>query len=471
MAPGTTPTIDDLFAAIQSRSIPHLTSLISTHRSLIHATNDRKWTSLHMAARSGWSEGAKILLDAGANPKTKNGEGKTPGEVAAFWGYESVASMLGYSPASVSTTSSSSPVNAKNEPLDPSASNFFAGGLHRGSELRTQESYLCETLDRCSVLVLNGLKAIIQDQGLVFMKGSEVEGFVGDWGGLKGLAVLKREDNQVSGTVPPAPPPTFVYLGTDEGSAPYWALDATNLPGLLQYLQSKNLSFTEPRPTAFTLPRKQAAQLAHARAIVDWNVRNKYCPACGQLTILQQAGYKRGCLKTDCLANKGVQNFSYPRTDPVAIVCIVSPDGKQCLLGRQKAWPKNMYSCVAGFVEPSETLEDAARREAFEETSIRLGRVAYHSSQPWPFPSQLMVGMMGEAISAEVELVDKELDDAKWFTLDEIKGALRKHHPGEYLDTPADAVELTIPPPYAIAYSLIRHFADKAPNTFNKPKM
>jgi NAD+ diphosphatase len=114
----------------------------------------------------------------------------------------------------------------------------------------------------------------------------------------------------------------------------------------------------------------------------------------------------------------------YPRVDPAIIVLVT--DGERCLLGRQATWPEGRYSTIAGFAEPGESLEDAVRREVYEETNVRVDRVSYHSSQPWPFPSSLMLGFMAEATSSEIVLNDQELEDACWFSRKELRSGFPK---------------------------------------------
>lgn len=156
------------------------------------------------------------------------------------------------------------------------------------------------------------------------------------------------------------------------------------------------------------LPADEANLVAHAIALNNWHRLQRFCSLCGSETRAESGGNIRCCSSPDC----GVDIF--PRVDPAIIVLVSS--GEQALLGRQDNWPEGRYSTIAGFVEPGESLEDAVRREVFEETNIQVGDVHYHSSQPWPFPSSLMLGFTAEAVSRDIELNDGELQDARWFT-------------------------------------------------------
>lgn len=126
----------------------------------------------------------------------------------------------------------------------------------------------------------------------------------------------------------------------------------------------------------------------------------------------EAGGNTRRCTSPDC------NQVLFPRTDPAIIVLVTDDD--HCLLGRQPSWPEGRYSTIAGFVEPGESLEDAVRREVYEETNIHVGDIRYHSSQPWPFPSSLMLGFIAQAVSEEIHLNDGELEDARWFSREEL---------------------------------------------------
>jgi NAD+ diphosphatase len=173
--------------------------------------------------------------------------------------------------------------------------------------------------------------------------------------------------------------------------------------------------FHELRHLGTVLPADEANLVAHARALVLWHASQVYCGICGSAARPQTGGNSRVCTNSEC------QQVIFPRVDP-AIIVLVSA-GDRCLLGRQANWPEGRYSTIAGFVEPGESLEDAVRREVYEETNVRIGAVRYHSSQPWPFPSSLMLGFTAEATSTEIILNDGELDDARWFTREELIGS------------------------------------------------
>jgi NAD+ diphosphatase len=166
--------------------------------------------------------------------------------------------------------------------------------------------------------------------------------------------------------------------------------------------------FHDLRYLGSVLPADEAHLVAHARALVVWHRYQKFCGHCGSETRAESGGNTRVCIDDSC----GRQLF--PRVDP-AIIVLVS-DRDRCLLGRQSGWPEDRYSTIAGFVEPGESLEDAVQREVVEETNISTRDIEYHSSQPWPFPSALMLGFIATATTFDIKLNDDELEDAQWFT-------------------------------------------------------
>ncbi|MEM9208653.1 MAG: NAD(+) diphosphatase [Pseudomonadota bacterium] len=179
--------------------------------------------------------------------------------------------------------------------------------------------------------------------------------------------------------------------------------------------------FHDLRYLGSILPADDANLIAHARALVIWHERQRYCGQCGEPTRPEQGGNTRICTAADCALRL------FPRVDPAIIVLVHDRD--RCLLGRQSTWPEGRYSTIAGFVEPGESLEDAVAREVMEETNIRVGDVRYHSSQPWPFPSALMLGFTADALSGDIALNDEELEDAGWFTAKELASGYPKLPP------------------------------------------
>jgi NAD+ diphosphatase len=166
------------------------------------------------------------------------------------------------------------------------------------------------------------------------------------------------------------------------------------------------------------LPPDDANLVAHARALVLWHGAQKFCGLCGSHSRTESGGNSRLCENETCAKRV------FPRVDPAIIVLV--ENGDQCLLGRQQGWPEGRYSTIAGFVEPGESLEDAVRREVMEETNIRVSGVRYHSSQPWPFPSSLMLGFRAYASSSDIHRNDGELEDARWFTRKELRSGFPK---------------------------------------------
>lgn len=166
--------------------------------------------------------------------------------------------------------------------------------------------------------------------------------------------------------------------------------------------------FEELRPLSAELPEREAGLLAYARALSVWRARHRYCGACGAPTRPTRAGHALVCANLSC------RQESFPRIDPAIIVLVT--DGERALLGRQASWPQGRYSTIAGFVEPGESVEDAVAREVMEEAGIALGEITYHSSQPWPFPSSLMLGFVARATSTAISRRDSELEDAQWFS-------------------------------------------------------
>ncbi len=227
---------------------------------------------------------------------------------------------------------------------------------------------------------------------------------------------------------------TPVFLGLDEGQARFaadisaWEPETGDTPPAGVFFDPteqrhpalpEDYRFAELRGVMADLTPRDAELVATAKAILGWHRSHRFCSACGQPSAVADGGWQRRC------ATCGT--FHFPRTDPVVIMLITR--GNKTLLGRSPGWPEGMYSCLAGFVEPGESLEAAVRREVAEETGVRVGPVRYLASQPWPYPSSLMIGCTGEAVTDEITVDPHEIEDAIWVSREDVALALSGEHP------------------------------------------
>jgi NAD+ diphosphatase len=238
-----------------------------------------------------------------------------------------------------------------------------------------------------------------------------------------------------------------VFLGLEKGR-PLFALDISGAEedpagtGPLAGLGE----FYDMRAAAFVLPGADTAILGQAKALIDWHQRHRFCSNCGAATDFADGGWRRICPR--CTAEH------FPRTDPVVIMLPIFKDqegGDLCLIGRNKRFPTGLYSAFAGFLEPGETVEEAVRRELREEVYLAVDTVSYHASQPWPFPSALMIGCYAAARWRDFKIDGHEIEDARWMRREEIRARLD--------DKIEDAIKL--PAPIAIAHHLIRDWAER----------
>lgn len=194
------------------------------------------------------------------------------------------------------------------------------------------------------------------------------------------------------------------------------------------------------------LPSTEASILAYARAMVIWHDNHKHCGRCGAPTLSTEGGHSRSC------TNEACAHRSYPRTDPAVITLVEDPTGTRALLGRQARWVNGMYSVIAGFVEPGESLEETVIRETFEETGVVVDDVQYMASQPWPFPSSIMLGFRARATTTDIHQGDDELEDCRWFTRDDLRN----------FGKPGSAFEnMRLPNSFSIARYLLNTWLDE----------
>ena len=272
--------------------------------------------------------------------------------------------------------------------------NFYAGGgLDRLAHLRTEDGWIERLLGDDRVRVV----AVWQSRNLVIA------------GDAPRAALLPLD--AVRSWFDEAP--TRAVLG-EGGESLHLAIDVSHWSEEEAQRRAAGIGeWTDLRRVGSLMGREEGSLLAYARGLMWWHARHRFCGVCGAPTESVEAGHVRRCTNPDC------RTSHFPRTDPAVIMLV--HDGDRALLGRQKAWPPGMYSTLAGFVEPGESLEETVTREVYEESGIRVGEVRYHSSQPWPFPASLMIGFHAVAASREIRLNQSEVEDAAWFSRAELR--------------------------------------------------
>lgn len=243
-------------------------------------------------------------------------------------------------------------------------------------------------------------------------------------------------------------PVTDIYLGRDETGASLFAaaFDADCAVRVADNPQLESLDLRSIALRGLVSPAL-LGELGGANAMLNWHRRHQFCSNCGARSRISAAGWRR-----DCDACGG---HHFPRVDPVVIMLAIH--GERCLLGRQPRFASGMYSALAGFLEPGETVEDAVRREIREESGISCSEVAYFASQPWPFPSSLMIGCFARALGENIVVDAVELEDARWFSRDEAARMMAGNH----------ATGLSAPKPYAIAHHLLKAFIEDGPRVLS----
>lgn len=284
------------------------------------------------------------------------------------------------------------------------ASIAFAGGrMDRADQVRTDPERLAALMDwRARLLLLDGLDPVIDAEGNLA------------WGTLADAA----------------PDSELVFLGLLNGKGCF----AEVSPALIGSMAPAN-----PRVWAAmgSLAPEELATYGAARSLVDWHARHRYCARCGNPTVLAKGGWQRTC------TNEACKGDHFPRVDPVTIM-LVEHEGR-LLLGRQPRFPPRRFSALAGFLEPGESIEEAVAREVLEEAGVTVGKVSYLASQPWPFPSSLMIGCHATALGDELTIDRTELEEADWFTRAEVEAAMRGDENARFV----------APPPQAIAHHLL----------------
>ncbi|MDF4253550.1 NAD(+) diphosphatase [Streptomyces sp. WMMB303] len=264
------------------------------------------------------------------------------------------------------------------------------GGIDRASHHRLDEAWLAAAWSHPStrVFVVSGGQALIEDQE----------------DGTTKLVTMPSFDA-------PFTEAHRYFLGTDEDGVRYFALQKDSLPGRMDDIARP----AGLREAGVLLSDRDSELLVHAVGLENWQRTHRFCSRCGERTVIAAAGHIRRC--PACGAEH------YPRTDP-AVIMLVTDDQDRALLGRQVHWPEGRFSTLAGFVEPGESLEAAVRREVAEEAGVAVGTVSYVASQPWPFPSSLMLGFMARATSSRIQVDEDEIEEARWFSREDLRAAI-----------------------------------------------
>ncbi len=288
---------------------------------------------------------------------------------------------------------------------------FAGSGLDRADHIRSDADALAALMDwRARLLMLDGLDPKIAEDGAL------------EWG------TLADAD----------PASELVFLGLDGARGCFAPVPAAG-------------STAPPNPRLWqamaSLDASQLATYGGARALVDWHARHQFCARCGCATMLAKGGWQRNCTNDACKAEH------FPRVDPVTIMLVECAGN--LLLGRQPRFPAKRFSALAGFVEPGESIEEAVAREVFEEAGVRVRNVSYVASQPWPFPSSLMIGCHCQADDPAITLDTNELEEARWFTRAEVAEAMAAARQGEIGEA------FGAPPAHAIAHYLMQWWLEQ----------
>ncbi|XP_057240703.1 NAD-capped RNA hydrolase NUDT12 isoform X1 [Malurus melanocephalus] len=430
-----------------------LKALLRRSPSLVNAAAGNGWTALMYGARNGHLEVVQVLLQEGCDRSIINKSRQTALDIAKFWGYRHIANFL------ANVKGDQKPSFLSNDVKE--YENYFGMTLlDRRSDKRTDSKWLSKKQSHPStvyILFSNLSPLVTLGGGRERSQQPEVK-------------LCRLYHNAVEQCMNQTEECTLIFLGVElqfnmslmaacngrvmqddeeDGLVAWFALSVNSASAEKFKRKLEDCYFLHPpMPALLQLPEKEAGVVAQARSVLAWHNRYRFCPTCGSATKIEDGGYKKICLKEDCPSLQGVHNTSYPRVDPVVIMQVIHPDGSHCLLGRQKRFPPGMFTCLAGFVEPGETIEDAVRREVEEEAGVKVGRVQYVSCQPWPMPSSLMIGCLAVAVSTEIKVDKSEIEDARWFTREQVIEVFIKGNKCSFF----------VPPSQAIAHQLIKHW-------------
>ncbi|XP_072537973.1 NAD-capped RNA hydrolase NUDT12 isoform X2 [Salminus brasiliensis] len=420
-----------------------VSAMISHSRHLLNESGKQGWTALMLAARNGHYDVVQALLAKGCSKDLMNGSGQTAYDIAKFWGHRHIASLL--------VSGGDSNLHELLQSTGASGhENFFSREyLDRMSDKRTDSEWLSskQASPKTVFILFHNLDPLVMSGPeeaknshptlkLCRLRRNSVDELIKKNDTVVAFLGVEKEDHTL-------------LSKEEDGLIAWFALNTEENPiEILEPTDSNRFFLKGLIPGLFLLNEDEAGVIAQARSVLAWHSRYSFCPTCGGRTEVDEGGYKRTCLTGGCKSLHGIHNTCYPRVDPVVIMLVIHPDGNQCLLGRKKIFPAGMFSCLAGFIEPGETIENAVRREVLEESGVTVGPVQYVSCQPWPMPSSLMIGCFSVAVSTDIKVDKNEIEEARWFTRQQVLDAIAKSHHAVF----------TMPPRQAIAHYLVKHW-------------
>ncbi|XP_036166069.1 peroxisomal NADH pyrophosphatase NUDT12 isoform X2 [Myotis myotis] len=398
--------------------IARLTVILSHSPSLLNETSENGWTALMYAARNGHPDVVQFLLEKGCDRSIVNKSRQTALDIANFWGYKHIANLL------ANNKGGKKPWFLTNEVEE--CENYFGKTLlDRKSEKRSNSDWLLAKeshpatvyilfSDLNPLVTLGGNKESSQqpEVRLCQLNYTDIKDYLAQPEKITLIFLgveleMKKELLNYTGEVP----------REEDGLVAWFALGIDPVAAEEFKQRHENCYFLHPpMPALLQLKENEAGVVAQARSVLAWHSRYKFCPTCGSATKIEEGGYKRVCLKEGCPSLHGVHNTSYPRV--------------------------------------GETIEDAVRREVEEESGVKVGHVQYVSCQPWPMPSSLMIGCLAVAVSTEIKVDKNEIEDARWFTREQVVDVLTKGKQQAFF----------VPPSRAIAHQLIKHWIGMNPN-------
>ncbi|XP_068836290.1 NAD-capped RNA hydrolase NUDT12 isoform X2 [Capricornis sumatraensis] len=399
--------------------IGKLTAILSHSPSLLNETSENGWTALMYAARNGHPDAVQFLLEKGCDRSIVNKSRQTALDIAKFWGYKHIANLL------ANAKGGKKPWFLTNEVEE--CENYFSKTLlDRKSEKRNNSDWLLAKESHPATVYI-----LFSDLNPLVTLGGNKESFQ-----QPEVRLCQLNYTDIKDYLAQPEKITLIFLGVelemkkeffnyagevskeeDDGLVAWFALGIDTVAAEEFKQRHENCYFLHPpMPALLQLKEKEAGVVAQARSVLAWHSRYKFCPTCGNATKIEEGGYKRVCLKEDCPSLHGVHNTSYPRV--------------------------------------GETIEDAVRREVEEESGVKVGHVQYVSCQPWPMPSSLMIGCLAVAVSTEIKVDKNEIEDARWFTREQVVDVLTKGKQQAFF----------VPPSRAIAHQLIKHWIGMNPN-------